>query len=435
MKSFFTLLSVILVGTSLTNTVSAITFEDVPNNHPHYFSIETINEAGIINGYPDGTFKPNNSINRVEFLKILIEAKADYTPANDESDFDIYSLQKVGFKDVEAQQWYIPYLRYAKQQGIIAGYPDGTFKPSNTINLAEALKIIFTTFDIPTVQFIQAPDQWYEYYTGALESDFSSRTKLNVDSQIDKALTRAEAASLIEYFMGKVEESEVAMMEKVLPALKYEPLLLEGEFRPREQEHLITGYVTYPSSCGKPKPNVIIDKDASPQQVKLEILEANPLADLSKCIKTETEHEVVFRFNAEYDAEVIEVMAYDQQVSFIIHNTLKEINHPLSPLVLYLKGNPIDGLIKTEGLIYGNSSCEKVEASVLTYPGETTITQVELNTKAEGQSCVPGQVELTFEIDIPENSIIRGRINEQPVSITFEEESLDAFRERSRTRR
>ena len=172
-----------------------------------------------------------------------------------------------------------------------------------------------------------------------------------------------------------------------------------------------------------------------PEQVRLEILEAEPMTNPEDCIKEDTEHEITFRFTASYQAMINEVLAYGDQVSFIIHNTKKEINHPNAPLVLYLKGPSQNGMIHTEGLIYGTNSCDKADVSVLSYPGTTAITQIEIKTVTEGQSCVAGMTELLFEVDIPENTIIRGRINEQPITITFEKESIEAFQERSRARR
>ncbi|MBU2213578.1 S-layer homology domain-containing protein [Patescibacteria group bacterium] len=57
--------------------------------------------------------------------------------------------------------WYAPYVRYAKTYGIVEGYPDGTFKPAQTVNFAEALKIAYSTLNIPTESIA---GEWYARY-------------------------------------------------------------------------------------------------------------------------------------------------------------------------------------------------------------------------------------------------------------------------------
>ena len=49
-------------------------FPDLPSDHPNYDAILSLYEWGTISGYPDGTFKPDNEINRAEFLKILVRS-------------------------------------------------------------------------------------------------------------------------------------------------------------------------------------------------------------------------------------------------------------------------------------------------------------------------------------------------------------------------
>ena len=50
----------------------------------------------------------------------------------------------LGFSDVDPNAWYMPYLRAAQALGIIHGYPDGTFKPEKTLNRVELLKMFLT---------------------------------------------------------------------------------------------------------------------------------------------------------------------------------------------------------------------------------------------------------------------------------------------------
>ena len=125
-------------------------FRDVSRDDPYLRPIAWAAEQGIVGGYPDGTFQPERTVNRAEFLKIVLEA-ANVAPV----------ARRSGFPDVDEDAWYGPYVRAGKAAGIIQGYPDGTFKPEQTVNVAEALKMAYFTLGIPTAD---ARGEWYERY-------------------------------------------------------------------------------------------------------------------------------------------------------------------------------------------------------------------------------------------------------------------------------
>ncbi len=106
--------------------------------HKNQTAIEYLVEKGVINGYPDKTFKPNNDVNRAELLKILIEGKG-VTP-----DAEKY---KNCFPDVKTQ-WFAKYICYAKDQKWIKGYEDGTYRPGRTVNKVESIKILLNSQDV-----------------------------------------------------------------------------------------------------------------------------------------------------------------------------------------------------------------------------------------------------------------------------------------------
>jgi len=107
----------------------------------------------VLSGYPDGTFGPDKTVNRAEFLKIVLGAQGgDVTSAS----------SPTGFRDVDENAWYTPYVRYGKQQGIVQGYPDGSFKPEQPVNFAEALKMAYVALGIEGNA--SAGGAWYEQY-------------------------------------------------------------------------------------------------------------------------------------------------------------------------------------------------------------------------------------------------------------------------------
>lgn len=116
-------------------------FSDLPESHHHYFPLTYLEFEGVISGYPDGTVKPGQAINRAELIKILVEGLGHTTNPG---------VYKNCFPDVR-DEWFAPYICYAQSQGWVAGYPDGSFKPAQTVNKVEALKIILNAFGVSTV--------------------------------------------------------------------------------------------------------------------------------------------------------------------------------------------------------------------------------------------------------------------------------------------
>ncbi|MDX9971302.1 MAG: S-layer homology domain-containing protein [Candidatus Gracilibacteria bacterium] len=107
-------------------------FRDVRDNHPNANAINYLANAKVVQGYGDKTFGPQKEITRAELTKMLVQS---LNPGD-------LSEYKNCFPDVK-EDWYAPYVCFAKENNWITGYKDGKFKPSNTINRAEALKIIY----------------------------------------------------------------------------------------------------------------------------------------------------------------------------------------------------------------------------------------------------------------------------------------------------
>lgn len=129
---------------NITTPAQSNYFPDVPETHPNAIAIEVLRERNIINGYPDGTFKPENTVNRAELLKILVEGKIGKPDENE---------YKNCFPDVTTQ-WFAPYICYAKAEGWVQGYSDGKFKPEQTVNKVEALKMLINSQEIATTETI-----------------------------------------------------------------------------------------------------------------------------------------------------------------------------------------------------------------------------------------------------------------------------------------
>ncbi|MDH3324642.1 MAG: S-layer homology domain-containing protein, partial [Candidatus Peregrinibacteria bacterium] len=121
-------------GEVRSQSLRAQLFSDVEPGHKFATEIKYCKNEGIFSGYPDGTFKPEGTLNRAEAVKILIEGNKIKVASNVSN-----------FPDVEQTAWFSKYVGTAVTKKIVKGYSDGTFKPSKTISRAEFLKIAVLT--------------------------------------------------------------------------------------------------------------------------------------------------------------------------------------------------------------------------------------------------------------------------------------------------
>lgn len=140
-------------------------YSDVPGNKWYNNAISTLSNMGIICGYPDGTFRPDAPITRAELTKIA---------AGFFSDPRVAATYDGRFSDVHGAEWYISYLMTALEEGLIEGYPDGSFRPNRPITRAETCTIVNRTLGrkpekdhlLPESDMINWPDNinrniWY----------------------------------------------------------------------------------------------------------------------------------------------------------------------------------------------------------------------------------------------------------------------------------
>lgn len=174
----------------LTHGGDAGPFKDVPADHANANAIAYVRAENIVEGYADGTFKPDATINRAEFAKIITGATGDI-----ERDA---SCKIAPFPDSVPGAWYAPYLQAARCRGIAAGYPDGTFRPAASINFVEVAKIVVKAFGLEASTTIPACEEddcpWYRPYVLILEAHAAIPLSINA---FDQNITRGEMAEMV----------------------------------------------------------------------------------------------------------------------------------------------------------------------------------------------------------------------------------------------
>ena len=165
-------------------------YSDVKSTDWYNNAISTLSNMGIIDGYPDGTFRPNAGITRAEFAKIAVSFFKDNV------------RETIGdrFSDIHGK-WYTEYVNLANELAIVNGYPDGTFRPDNKIIRAESMTIVNNTLRrtpckeglLPVSVMITWPDNaasawYYEAVQEATNSHEYSRASTTAKEQWTKLL-------------------------------------------------------------------------------------------------------------------------------------------------------------------------------------------------------------------------------------------------------
>ncbi|MDN3448980.1 S-layer homology domain-containing protein [Planococcus sp. APC 3906] len=160
MKSILSFAAAIVLAVSVFSVPAkaVVTFDDFFATDPFAFEVIYLHELGIITGYPDGTFRPNNPVTRAEAITMVGRAlKLDGTK------------RATPFSDVSPSSFASGYIASAAAEGIVIGFPGMTFKPEDPVTRGQTAVILDRAF-----YFADAPDNTFsdvdgdEYYFDAI---------------------------------------------------------------------------------------------------------------------------------------------------------------------------------------------------------------------------------------------------------------------------
>ena len=131
------LLAISMLGSLLTVPAGAAAvtkFSDVSDSYTAT-AVESLRLMGVLDGYGDGTFRPDTVLNRAQFCKMAVYAM------DGSGELGRYSTVTI-FPDVKPSHWASAYINMASKKGIISGFADGKFKPSQTVTAGQAVTIL-----------------------------------------------------------------------------------------------------------------------------------------------------------------------------------------------------------------------------------------------------------------------------------------------------
>lgn len=182
-----------LIGFSAQRFTAALT--DV-NGTIYQTAFDYLANRGIVEGYPDGTGRPNGMLNRAEALAVILRSQPELIGR-------VVFYKQSGlppalrFTDVDGEQWYAPYVHVAFESEITTGYPDDTFRPGQLLRVEEAIALLLRSFgETPTEQlYVVSPrvenklGEWFTpYITLAIQKNLvmDSGGKLRLDTAITR---------------------------------------------------------------------------------------------------------------------------------------------------------------------------------------------------------------------------------------------------------
>ena len=136
MKNLTRILALVLVFTMMVSSAAfAAKFTDVAEDSKYAEAVEVLSALGILNGYEDGTFKPDAVITRAEVVAVVNRLQGLSDAAKAAAGTSMYT-------DVATTDWFAGDVNLASQMGIVSGDGNGLFRPNDQVKYEEAVKMM-----------------------------------------------------------------------------------------------------------------------------------------------------------------------------------------------------------------------------------------------------------------------------------------------------
>jgi len=170
-------------------------FTDLPEGHWADDPVQYLLEEGVVTGYADGSFRPNENVTRAQFAKMLVVAMG----------WPIQTPTTPTFSDVSTSYWAYGYIETAAAHGAIAGYADGSFRPAAGVTRAQVAKMLYTargwSLETPTTtEFTDVqPGHWSYTYVQAISSAEAMAGYADRTFRPNAPATRAQIAKVLTF--------------------------------------------------------------------------------------------------------------------------------------------------------------------------------------------------------------------------------------------
>jgi len=175
-------------------------FPDVQSSDYFFDAVESLTAEGILSGYEDGMFRPNQPVTREQVAKIISLALG----------LDIENLEDPGFSDVKDSDYFYAYIAALAGKGVLEGQADGSFVPKNNLTRAQMAKILSKAYDLGEEKlgdnvFTDVKDSdWFSTYLPALIANGITLGRTADTYDPNGTVTRAQIAAFV-YRCGNID--------------------------------------------------------------------------------------------------------------------------------------------------------------------------------------------------------------------------------------
>ncbi|NJO41191.1 MAG: S-layer homology domain-containing protein [Cyanobacteria bacterium RU_5_0] len=191
-------------------------FPDVPAEYWAYPFITNLSQRGIISGFEDGTFRPEQPVTRAEYAALLERV----LPPEQ-------AQQSIAFTDIPSNYWAAPAIDEAVKTGFLKGYPEGNFAPDQPISKVQVLASLVNGVRLPesanasqTAQTFQDSNQIPQWAIPAVGTATESNIVVNYPDRAmlnpNQPITRAEIAALVYQALVASDQVEPIQSEYIV---------------------------------------------------------------------------------------------------------------------------------------------------------------------------------------------------------------------------
>ena len=193
----------------------ALAFSDI-NDSDMAEAVEVLHGLGIVDGYSDGGYHPNETLTRAQFSKLAVLAEGHGDQVSS-------SAYRTLFSDVPGSSWAAPYVNQAYSEGPVSGYGDGTFGPDDPVTMGQAVTIVlrlmgYTDEDIGPFW----PQDYMSAAAGLGLTDGISKTS-------GQNITRGEAALLLYAMLQSDDADGTAYITRLCTSYVEEAVVLDND--------------------------------------------------------------------------------------------------------------------------------------------------------------------------------------------------------------
>lgn len=236
---------------------SEAAFPDAPLSDLYGSAAAFLRVRNVISGFPDGTLRPQETLNRAQAAKMLLLGARRPIATR----FPAY----IAF-DVPTDAWFTPYIVSANEQGMMQGYDNGTYRPEATVIRSEFFKMLSIAFDLRTPVRSRYTDvqrsDWYAVFADAAEAYGTLLPDGTQKFHGDRPVSRGEAifavARMVQLRDAVIAGNDQALIDLYQRHLIDQPTLKQLQAEARRQRAEINA-----PAASLPPDNVVSTQESS----------------------------------------------------------------------------------------------------------------------------------------------------------------------------